>query len=180
MAVIPLANFLSLVVLYRWTGEHLSPETQPGWRDAIIPAFKNPIILACLIGAGFNFSGFGLPPVIGPLLTVIGNAALPMGLMAVGAGLDFETVRVARGFVAGTSIVKLILTPAVTYALCLGLGVSGTPLTVAVLFMALPVAGASYVMSRQLGGDGPLMAGIITASTIAAGITLPVVVLLAG
>lgn len=180
IAVIPLGNFLSLVALFRWTGRHPAPEPQPGLRDAILPAFKNPIILACLIGAGFNISGFGLPPVIGPLLSIIGGAALPLGLMAVGAGLDFGAVRDARGFVAGTTITKLMLTPGVTYAACLVFGVGGTSLTVAVLFMALPVAGASYVMARQLGGDGPLMAGIITASTIAAGVTLPLVIHLVG
>ncbi len=180
IAVIPLGNFLSLLVLFRWTGRHRAPEAQPGWRDAIVPAKKNPIILACLIGAGFNISGFGLPPVIGPLLNVIGEAALPLGLMAVGAGLDFHTVRDARGFVAATSVIKLMITPGVTYLACLVFGVTGTPMTVAVLFMALPVAGASYVMSRQLGGDGPLMAGIITATTLAAAVTLPVVIMLVG
>jgi hypothetical protein len=178
IAVIPLGNFLSLVALYRWTGQHHTEDSQPGWRDAVVPAFKNPIIIACLIGAGLNLSGFGLPPVIGPLLGVIGSAALPLGLMAVGAGLDFHAVRNARGSVAGTTIVKLMITPGVTYAACLVFGVSGTPMTIAVLFMALPVAGASYIMSRQLGGDGPLMAGIITASTMAAAVTLPVVILL--
>ena len=180
ITVIPLGNFLSLVALFRWNGEHQSREGQPGLRDVIVPTLKNPIILACLIGAGLNISGFGLPPVIGPLLSAVGSAALPLGLMAVGAGLDFVAVRDARGFVAGTSIIKLVVAPGITYLACLAFGVSGMPMTVAVLFMALPVAGASYVMSRQLGGDGPLMAGIITATTIAAGVTLPMVIMLVG
>jgi hypothetical protein len=113
-------------------------------------------------------------------LSAVGSTALPLGLMAVGAGLDFVAVRDARGFVAGTSIIKLVVAPGITYLACLAFGVSGMPMTVAVLFMALPVAGASYVMSRQLGGDGPLMAGIITATTIAAGVTLPMVIMLVG
>jgi len=48
------------------------------------------------------------------------------------------------------------------------------------LFMALPVSAASYVMSRQLGGDGSLMAGIVTATTLGAAVTLPLAVVLAG
>jgi malonate transporter len=180
IAVIPLGNILSVIALHIWTGQNATSETQPDWRDAILPVFKNPIILACLVGAGFNISGFGLPAVIGPLLNAIASAALPLGLMAVGAGLDFNAVRDARGFIAATTITKLMITPGITYAACQIFGVTGMPMTVAVLFMALPVAGASYVMSRQLGGDGPLMAGIITATTIAAGVTLPVVILLVG
>ena len=44
---------------------------------------------------------------------------------------------------------------------------------VAVLFAALPTASSSYIMSRQLGGDAPLMAGITTLQTLLAAVTLP-------
>jgi malonate transporter and related proteins len=44
---------------------------------------------------------------------------------------------------------------------------------VAVLFQALPTASSSYVLARQLGGDAPLMAGIITFQTVLAMLTLP-------
>lgn len=179
MAVIPLVNFLSLTVLYRWAGDH-DPGARPGWGGIVGSALKNPIIIACIVGGFLNLTGTGLPPVIGPILEGLGSASLPLGLMAAGAGLNFDNVRKAQAFVFGTSFVKLVLTPAVTYAACLAFGVGGTAMSLAVLFMALPVAGASYVMTRQLNGDGPLMAGIITASTICAAVTLPVVVWLVG
>lgn len=181
IAVIPLVNILSITALYRWAGPGPSEKKQrQGWGDAIVPAMKNPIILACLFGGVLNMTGIGLPPVVGPMLEIIGSAALPLGLMATGAGLDLGAARKAHGPIAATVATKLIAAPLVVYVICGVFGVSGPALTVAVLFMALPVAGSSYVMSRQLGGDGALMAGIITATTIAAAVTLPVAIGLVG
>ena len=45
------------------------------------------------------------------------------------------------------------------------------------MFQSLPTASSSYIMARQLGGDAPLMAGIIASQTVLAGLTLPAVML---
>jgi malonate transporter len=44
------------------------------------------------------------------------------------------------------------------------------------LFQALPTASSSYIMARQLGGDAPLMAGIIASQTLLAAVALPIAV----
>ena len=74
---------------------------------------------------------------------------------------------------AVSSAAKFVLLPALTALACLGFGVGGVPAEVAVLFAALPTASSSYIMSRQLGGDAPLMAGITTLQTLLAALTLP-------
>ena len=173
--IVPLGNLLGVAMLVRF-----GSSGTPSFAAAAGLILRNPLIAACLIGIAMNVSGIGLPPVIGPILEIIGRAALPLGLMAVGAGLNFTAVREARNAVIGTAALKLAVTPAVTYAACQVFGVAGPAAVVAVMFMALPVSAASYVMSRQLGGDGPLMAGIVTATTLGAAVTLPLVVVLAG
>ena len=97
VAVIPLVNFISIIALLRWSGAMTRDERlkKTGWGAAIVASLKNPIIVACVLGALLNFTGFGLPPVIGPILDILGSAALPLGLMAVGAGLDFDGARTA-------------------------------------------------------------------------------------
>ena len=165
IAVIPLVNFISTIALLRWTG--VDGTEKSGWGAALSASLKNPIIVACVLGALLNFSGFGLPP-------------MPLGLMAVGAGLDFDAVHKRRATIIRATGLKLIIMPGLTFAACWTYGVSGITQTVAVMFAAMPVAASSYVMTRQMGGDGTLMAGIVTATTLAAGITLPLVVLMAG
>jgi predicted permease len=43
----------------------------------------------------------------------------------------------------------------------------------------VPTASSSYTLARQLGGDAPLMAAIVTIQTAIAFVTLPVTMMLA-
>ncbi len=178
IAVIPLVNFISIIALLRWAKPNGATPILSGWGAALAASFKNPIIIACLLGIVLNFTGLGLPPVIGPMLEITGSAALPLGLMAVGAGLDFAAVRKSRGIVTLATALKLVVMPGLTYAACLVFDVTGVTQTVAVMFGAMPVAAGSYVMTRQMGGDGTQMAGIVTATILCAAVTLPVVIML--
>ncbi len=49
-----------------------------------------------------------------------------------------------------------------------------------VIMASVPVSASAYVMARQMGGDVALMAGSITATTLAAAATMPPMLMLAG
>lgn len=180
VAVIPLVNFLGIVAHLRWARPALGAVVVPGWGKAVVPALKNPIIVACLVGAALNLLGIGMPPVVGPILEIAGRAALPMGLMAVGAGLDLAAARDTRAVVAGTALLKLVAMPAAVVIACWVFGVEGVTRSAAVLFAAMPVSATAYVVSTQMGGDSRLMAGVVAATTVAAAVTLPLAVMVGG
>ena len=182
VAVIPLVNFLGIVAHLRWARPLAAgrPAANPGWGEAVVPALRNPIIVACLLGAAMNVLGVGFPPVIGPMLDILGRAALPIGLMAVGAGLDLAAARDARAPVAMATVLKLIVMPLAVDTACRAFGVADVTRAAADIFAALPVSATAYVVSAQMGGDARLMAGIVAASTVAAAVTLPVVVFVVG
>ena len=169
--VIPLVNVLSVVVL----SAH-APAVRG--RDAAVQVLRNPIVLACALGIALNLSGLRLPSVGEEFLRLLGRAALPLGLLCVGAGLDLPAARTGGLALAAASAVKLALLPALTALLCLALGVYGATQDVAVLFNGCPASAASYILTRQLGGDHRLMAGIVAAQTVAAMATLPLLMLL--
>jgi len=171
---VPLVNFISVVALITYA----SPAGRPrGWRAVVVPVLQNPLIVACLLGLALNVTGIGLPPLIGPTLEILGRASLPIALLAVGAGLDLAAVRLAGRTVAVTTTLKLAVLPVVTVVLCLILGVDGVEAAVAILYASLPGSASAYVMARQMGGDAPIMAGVITATTLAAIVTMPVVLI---
>jgi len=174
---VPLVNFISVVALITYA----SPAGRPrGWRAVVVPVLQNPLIVACLLGLALNVTGIGLPPLIGPTLEILGRASLPIALLAVGAGLDLAAVRLAGRTVAVTTTLKLAVLPVVTVVLCLILGVDGVDgveAAVAILYASLPGSASAYVMARQMGGDAPIMAGVITATTLAAIVTIPVVLI---
>ena len=138
------------------------------------------MIAACLIGIALNVSGIGLPPVIGPFLEILARGALPLALLAVGAGLDLGAARAGGRSLAAAVGLKLLVLPGITAAGCWALGVSPVAAFVAVLFNGSPASPASYVLARQLGGDAPLMAGIITVQTACAMVTLPLMLTFLG
>ncbi|MEA2120200.1 AEC family transporter [Halovibrio sp. HP20-50] len=134
---------------------------------------KNPLILACLLGIGLNLSGIGLPGWSQDTVALLGRAALPLGLVAVGVALrPAALLRVDRGVLA-TNSVKLLLMPALVLALSWVLQLDPVSRDVALLFAALPTATSAYILARQLGGDAELMAAIITGQTVLAMLTLP-------
>jgi hypothetical protein len=55
-------------------------------------------------------------------------------------------------------------------------GVSGTGLVIVAVCSAVPTAPSAYVLARQMGGDAPLLAQIITLQTILAAITMPIAI----
>ncbi len=141
---------------------------------------KNPLILACLAGIGLNLSGVGLPGWSQETVALLGRAALPLGLVAVGVALrPVALLRLDRGVMA-TNGIKLLLMPALVLLLAWLVGLDPVSRDVALLFAALPTATSAYILARQLGGDAELMAAIITGQTLLAMLTLPFWLRLAG
>ena len=175
LAVVPLVNLLSVAALVVWGTEHEDTRTP---MKAVREVFRNPLVIACLIGFALNALGLSLPPVIEPLLDILGRAALPIALMAVGAGLDFPDLLANRRTASLASTLKLLALPAVAWGLATALGVQGQAFQVVILYATMPVSASSYVLAREMGGDAPLVAGVITASTLAAMLTMPVWIML--
>ncbi|WP_300271391.1 AEC family transporter [Halomonas sp.] len=141
---------------------------------------RNPLILACLVGIGLNVSGIGLPGWSAATVELLGRAALPLGLVAVGVALrPAALVRRDRGIWA-SHLVKLGLMPALALALALLLGLDPVSRDVVLLFAALPTATSAYILARQLGGDAEMMAALITGQTLLAMVTLPLWLRLVG
>ena len=176
LAVVPLVNVLSVLVLVVWGEGH---EGQRTLGKAVNEVIRNPLILACLTGLAINLSGFSLPVVIEPLLDILGRAALPIALMAVGAGLDFPHLKTNAAIASLSSSLKIIVVPAIAWILGTQFGLPDQAFQVVILYATMPVSASAYVLSRELGGDNPLVAGIITASTLAAMVTMPMWITLA-
>lgn len=133
----------------------------------------NPFILACLAGGGLNLAGVPLPGGLAALLKGLGQAALVVGTMTVGAALSFRVAAMPAGPLLLACAAKFALAPLLALLACRLVGLDGLPATVVVLFQALPTAPSSYVLAKQLGGDHRLMASIITVQTVVGCLLLP-------
>jgi len=176
--MVPLVNFLSVLVLVATVPG--SGATRPTLRSTAVQVVSNPLILACALGIGLNVSAITPPAAASIFVHTLGTAALPLGLLAVGAGLETGALSVNGRALAWSIAFKLVAMPLAVAATCALFDVGGLTARVAILFAALPSATTAYVIARQMGGDAPLMAGIITLSTVAAALTMPVFLVLFG
>lgn len=170
--LVPTVNILCVLVFARY-----GTMGTPSWRDLLKQLVTNPLIASCVIGIMLYATGLGLPPGLDGALKALGQASLPLGLLCVGAALDFSTVRSWVRPVAISSWVKFLLMPLCTVAACRLFGLHGPAALAALMFQALPTASSSYILARQLGGDAPLMAGIIASQTLLAALALPLVMI---
>lgn len=174
-AVVPLVNLLSVAVLAR-----LGAGSRQGFAPLVKAVIGNPLILACAGGGLANALGLNLPVAASETFALAGKGALLLGLMAVGAALEPGRLKGDLGALGLVSATKLALIPGLTAAGALALGVEGQAFGVAVMYAGLPVSASSYVLATQMGGDKALMAGEVTATTLAAVLTLPVILALLG
>ncbi len=167
--MVPLANTLCVVVLVRHAAGG-----EPGLVMLSKQLIRNPLILACIAGIAVQLTGLPIPQVASTTIDLIGKAALSLGLLAVGASLDFADLRARPAAIATATILKLLAMPAMVALGATLLGVDGAAKTAALICAAVPGAPSSYILARQLGGDAPLMAGITTTQTLTAMMTMPV------
>lgn len=174
LIMIPVNNLTSILILLRYgdAGENVPSN----WWLGVL---KNPLIIACALGLAFNISGINLPRSLIETADFLGKSALPFALLAVGAGLKFGTIFKNKLAISLTSFSKLILTPLLSWGLCILIGVNSDLAKIVIVFSAMPTAVSSYVLARQMGGDAEGMAQIITFQTIMAAFTLPVFLLIA-
>ncbi len=173
VAIIPLVNVFSVSVLARYA----SPEKQSG-RAIIVTLVRNPLIWACIIGLTFNVTHLPLPRLWHEVADALGSSSLAIGLLVTGAGLHLEGLfRPSLGAAVGV-VFKLLLMPALAIGLGLWFGLSGSSLAIVAICSAVPTSSSAYVLARQMGGDAPLLAQIITLQTIFAAITMPIAIAL--
>jgi len=161
-AAVPLANLAAVTMLARHGEVGV-------WKEIA----RNPLIWATASGFVLNTAGFVPPQPLSLLLGRLGDGAVALGLLAVGAALRFDAAPGRWPLFSWLLVVKLIAKPAAAWAIGTAFGLSGLYLQVLVLFAALPTASSAYILAMRMGGDGASVAWLISASTLASMLTLP-------
>jgi hypothetical protein len=162
-AMVPPANIAAVGMLARQGNASL-------WRELA----KNPLVLGTLAGLVWNISGVPLPVPAGQFLGRLAEAAIALGLLAVGAALKLDG-RPGGGYAAGSWFlaVKLLALPVAAIGLARLFGLTGMTFDVLLAYAALPTASSAYILAQRMGGDGRSVAWLISVGTLLAMLTLP-------
>jgi malonate transporter len=134
---------------------------------------RNPLIVSTLAGIAWALFGLPVPTIASTTLHFLGEAALPIGLIAVGAGLHLEALTERKRLMSYLVAVKLLAVPAVGYVTARAFGLTGVYFDSALVLAALPTASSAYILATQMKGDGRLVASVIALNIVAAIVTLP-------
>lgn len=137
---------------------------------------RNPMIVSIVAGLSWSALGLPLPAPAQEFLVLLGAAATPGALFAIGASLAFKSAE--RVQVAGwLTFAKLVLHPGAVALTALALWpVEPFAAGVMVAAAALPVAGNVYILAQHYGVAPQRVSAAILISTAVSMLTLPAVI----
>lgn len=149
------------------------PMARHGERGFLRELVRNPLIIGTAGGLVANLLGFSVPGWLEPTVSRIGSAALPLGLMAAGAGMQLGALNRAKLLGLAVLSVRHLLMPLLALALCHLFDLGRVQSTILLMFAALPTASSCYVLAARMGYDGAYVAALITLSTVLGMLSLP-------
>jgi malonate transporter len=149
------------------------PLARQGGHRTLHELLRNPLIVATVSGLMCKLLGLQLPETVATTMSRVGAAALPLGLMAVGAGLRMGALKDGPQLAAVFLAIRHAILPLAAIGLVLAARLPPAQQAVVVAFAALPTASSAYVLAVRMGGNGGFVAGLVTLSTLIAMPALP-------
>ncbi|MDG4646895.1 AEC family transporter [Roseibacterium sp. SDUM158017] len=172
---IDLVVFSSLIVILV-TGSREGRVRISTLRNVGLGLLKNPMIMSILLGLGWSATGWDVPGPVNEFLAILGAAATPGALFAIGASLAGKSAE--RLSVAGwLSFCKLVLHPAaVALAALVLFPVDTFSAAVMIAAASLPVAGNVYILAQHYGVAPQRVSASILISTAVSVLTVSAVI----
>ncbi len=138
---------------------------------------KNPVLAVSIAGVAWWATGWELPMVAERFTHLLGAAASPTALVAIGLSLAERPLAEAIGnrFVLMLATAKLIVHPLVTGFIAYGLlGMRGLPAFMAIAIAALPTGTGPFMVAGFYARDGKVTSGTILMTTLLSVLTLSI------
>jgi predicted permease len=124
-------------------------------------------------GLAANLLGLSMPTVLEPTANRIGAAALGLGLLTAGAGLQPGRLRGDKVLSVALLSIRHFWLPVLAWLLARLIGLDPAQTTTLLIFSALPTASSCYVLAVRMGYDGGYTAALVTLSTLLGLASLP-------
>jgi len=158
--VVPIFNVLAVVCLETFRGG------KPDYRKMLRGIATNPLIIGSVLGIVLNMLNVPLPTGVHKSVTDLGKIATPLSLVVLGAGFRFNAIRGYTRQIAICLTGKLILSPMLTVAIGVLLGLRNEMLVPVLAVFGSPIAVSSYTMAEQMEGDGRLAASLVVLTSV--------------
>lgn len=161
VGVLILVNNTLAIAVLSWTSKKRST-----LRTVLVPVAKNPVILATAVGMIIVCLGLEVPSLVLKTMTILGNIALPLALIIIGASMSATGVRTSLALSTVTSSFKLLLLPYFSFLYCKCASLPADDSLAGIILLATPTAVTSFTLAHEIGGDPDLASNAVTMSTI--------------
>ena len=167
------AIIIGLAILLVEFGEGETSRPGKALRDAVVAVLKGPLFIATIAGIVWQASGLALPEWLVNFGSLMGDAAGPCALFAMGLFLVGKPVSSGVGEVGWMVVLKLFIHPALTWLLAVYVfDLELEMLRGVVLMAALPTGALSFVVAQRYGVFVQRSSAAILFSTVASVVTL--------
>lgn len=175
--LIPAFNISAIIALTLFPPEDgrasQGPSRLQSTRRILAEIIRNPLVLGCVIGLLLNLSGVDLPGWVLAPLDWLGQGALAVGLLSVGAGIEIRRLWQSDAAMWIGVAMRLVMCPLLFFATALAIGLPDNQIASGFLLTAAPGASVGYILARQMGGDAEFYADMFTWQTVLSAVTLP-------
>ena len=172
--LIPLTTFASLLILISFGDD----KSKISFKDIFIRILKNPLFLITLFALPFSIFQIQIPPFILRSTKTLGQTALPLALLSIGASLSIAKIKGNVLLASVAAALNIFLLPLIGYCLAVTFSMNQNELLITMIFLACPAATSSYVMVQQIGGDEHLAGNVVIISTLMSAVSLFIVMVL--
>jgi len=141
-------------------------------KKILMNILTNPLIIGAIAGGIFKFAGWQIPASVMKPVKDFASMTTPISIFILGATLSLPDIGKNVNIIAATLFLKLVAVPAFILVVMYSLGYRGPELFIAFSLYATPIAGASFPMAQNMGGDGELQGQLLAISTVASLFTI--------
>jgi len=160
IVVIPTFNILAVIILEYYSGREISK------LKLLKQVFKNPLIIATLLGISFIVLKVNIPKPVYKTLSDISKIVTPLAFIVLGAELQFGNMLKNIKYLISVNILRLVGNPLITIGVGKLIGFQGIELVALLSMSACPTAVASYTMAKEMNADGDLAGEIVATTSI--------------
>lgn len=170
--VIPLYNFLAVVVLTGFSNDRPEGEEKVSYSRLLVKIAKNPLIITSILALGLALLHLEIPLFLDRGIKDVGSIATPLALVLLGGQFRFEDLRGRLKLAVIASLMRTVVMPAILILIAISLGFRDEELGTIFIVTAAPSAISGYVMAISMGNDGELSGQIIILTTLLSAITM--------
>lgn len=164
---------VTVALIHLGRGEGVSAREQARFVGREI--VRNPIVMGLFLGLLFNRVGLALPGPVDRFAELLGGAAVPCALFAMGASLASYPVGADGPPAAILSVLKLVGHPLIVWIMAVPvLGLEGIWVPTAVIMAAMPTGVNVYLFGARYDAAASVAARTVLVTSLAAVVTLSV------